>query len=138
MDLIPTSWAPGSIMPQLGYILWQFKYYLLSYESSSTFLYQTCENWFSFVCDRVLQQSLAIQFVSSTHLLTDVMTKPLPPQWFLSLHSKLLVLSRPWACGGMLENSCTTCAFCYNHLSNLRKWVETSFVIGEMWQLLYV
>ena len=49
---------------------------------------------YHFVCERVANGSLVVQFTPLKDRLTDVMTKALPSCHFLNLCSKLIVLTR--------------------------------------------
>ena len=55
---------------------------------------------YHFVTERVLQCSLFVQFTPSDDQLADCMTKPLSTQRFITLRSKLTVLTRPMSLRG--------------------------------------
>ncbi|KAL6344223.1 hypothetical protein AAG906_035448 [Vitis piasezkii] len=55
---------------------------------------------YHFVLERVLQRSLSVQFTPSGDQLADCMTKPLSTQRFITLRSKLAVLTSPMSLRG--------------------------------------
>ena len=55
---------------------------------------------YHFVQEHVLQRSLSVQFTLSDNQLADCMTKPLSTQCFITLRSKLTVLTRPMSLRG--------------------------------------
>ena len=59
---------------------------------------------YHFVCERVANGSIVVQFTPSEDQLADVMTKALPSCRFLDLHSKLTVLTWPMSLRGDVKS----------------------------------